>query len=47
MRITTLVLAASLALSFAGHAVAQGAPGGGGSGGNEPSQSDKGASKPK
>ena len=47
MRITTLILAASLALSFVGNAMAQGAPGGGGSGGNEPSQSDKGTSKPK
>lgn len=47
MRITTLILATTLALSVAGHAMAQGAPGGGGSGGNVPSEPDKGASKPK
>ena len=47
MRITTALLAAALTLSAIGNALAQGAPGGGGSGGNEPSQSDKGMSKPK
>lgn len=47
MRITTVLLATALALSVAGNALAQGAPGGGGSGGNEQSQPDKGASKPK
>ena len=47
MRITSLVLAASLVFSIAGQAMAQGVPGSGKSGGNEQSQPDKGASKPK
>lgn len=45
MRITTLTLAASLALSLSGAAWAQGAPGGNGSGGNVTGGSTTGSSK--